>query len=141
MSSLTSQTSDAAVIGLYFKVFRSGRREDELSMLTRELGWEAFFQGYGTIRDYPLLSSPKRLHIKCETSFPGITQIVRGVDEIGELFRSSGPLNEFTIANCDSLPFFPPPIVLWGRICTLHSLLSRSLQSPTRRWQGGRECL
>jgi hypothetical protein len=65
--SLTFQSSDATVIKLGFSVSDMEHDEDELPMSLEEMSCEVFSQAFRTIRDHPLLSHVKRLHIKHDT--------------------------------------------------------------------------
>ncbi|KAF9783894.1 hypothetical protein BJ322DRAFT_1197273 [Thelephora terrestris] len=105
-SLLTFQSSDATIFRLGFNVDRTDVDEDELDMSLVEMGWKIFSQALITIRDHPLLSNVKRLHIKYKAAVPNayLTDVAHG---IRELFESLGPLDELTIRGCDLRVFLP----------------------------------
>ena len=96
--SLVFRSADAAVLKLGFDIVETGEEEEELAMTFEEMGWEIFSQALATIRDYPLLSHIKRLHIKHRSAVPDVH---RWAEDVGELFSCLGPLDKLTIDGCD----------------------------------------
>ena len=98
--SLTFRFSDATTVRLGFDVDDTDQDEDELFMDRAEMGWEIFSQALTTIRDHPLLSHVKRLHVKYKATAPD-TYETSMAHKVRELFGSLGPLDELTIRGCD----------------------------------------
>ena len=66
------------------------------------MGWEIFPRALTTIRDHPLISHLKQLHIEFKVSPPNAHEMMHMADEVGELFGSLGPFKgELTIRGCD----------------------------------------
>ena len=107
--SLAFQSSDAAVIELGFKLAAS---DDELDD-SEDMHSEVFSQASRIIRDYPLLSNTKRLHIDQSSHFLGPARRRLIANEVGQVFKSIGSLEELTIDGCDLrsylLPFLDLP--------------------------------
>jgi hypothetical protein len=105
---LTFQSSNGTIIQLGFEVAGSGEEEGEFALSHEEMILKIFSQACRTIRDHPLLSHVKRLHIEDGTeSFGAEYTIVIG-DVVSGLFRSLGPLEELTIHGCDLRIFLAP---------------------------------
>ena len=99
--SLTFCCSDAIVVKLGFTIHETGSNEDDLNMSLPEMGWEIFSQALTTIQNHPLLSHVKRFHIKEKADMPDTYQLPWVANKFRKLFRSLGPLDEFTIGGCD----------------------------------------
>ena len=102
--SLTFRSPDASVIQLHSAFATDGvedEDEDEFEMSLTEMYCEVFSQASRTIRDFALPTNIKRLRI-CHTS-PVFyrTQTTRTTEEIGQLLKSVGPLEELLLHQCD----------------------------------------
>ena len=100
---LTFQSSGETVVKLDFKVHEEGAGRDNSDRSVAEIGWETFSQALKTIRNHPLLSHVKRLHIKLDDSEPmyNTHEMPGVVGEVRKLFGSLGPLDKLTIDSCD----------------------------------------
>ena len=110
--SLTFQTSDATVIRLGFELTDTGRGEEEeeedFDLTWEEMHLEIFSQACKTIQAHPLLSHVKRLHIKDRTGAWGLNNLISAAKMVGDLFKSLGPLDKFTINSFDLQIFLAP---------------------------------
>ena len=109
VSSLTFRSADTTTIRLRSEV--SEENDDSETSL-----WRRSFTGVyhhvlseasRTIRDLPLLANVKRVHM-CGPLDLGQGWIESIATEIGELFKSLGPLEELTISHCDIRPYTYP---------------------------------
>ena len=103
--SLTFRSPDATVIRLHFNLAapdEEGYRDDEVQFeVFAEMYWEIFSQACMTIRGHTLLIKIQRLRI-CHTSLVSYyAQTMRVTDEVGQLFKSVGPLEELIFHHCD----------------------------------------
>ena len=103
--SLTFRSTNADVLNLDFQVSPSDDEEEDDEYETRfpsdELHYEVFHQASRTIRDHPLLTNVKRLWISHRAPVFGTNQFPRFSDEVGQLFKFVGPLEELTTYACD----------------------------------------
>ena len=107
--SLDFRSSDATVISLGFEVTRAlGFAVEPLLLTSERMTLEIFSQACRTIRDLPLLSHLKGLHIEGNAGALDLNC----VDVVGDLFRSLGPLDELTIDGFDIHIFLAPYIDL-----------------------------
>ena len=81
---------------------------DELQIFSEEICSEIFSQGFRIVRDHPLLSDIKRLHILNDTSALEVRQLRYMAEEVGELFESMGPLEGLTLHGCDLHSYLTP---------------------------------
>ena len=100
--SLTLQPANTTVIELHFEVANDDDDDDPESFTC-----DVFSEASRAVRDLPLLTNIKRLHIH------GLTFIADGsfthiANEFGGLLKSLGPLEELTISDCKIQPFFLP---------------------------------
>jgi hypothetical protein len=109
--SLAFQSSDAAVTRLGFKLAASDEESD--AEHSEYMHSEVFSQASRIIRDHPLLSNAKRLHIDHSSHFHGPARCRLIANEVGQVFKSIGSLEELTIDGCDLrsylLPFLDLP--------------------------------
>ena len=109
--SLTLRSPDATIISLHFVFPAQYEDEDEdedeevegrLEALV-EIYWEAFSQASRAIRDLALLTNIKRLRIDhANTSLVSYRyQTTCTMNEVGQLFKSVGPLEELVLHQCD----------------------------------------
>jgi hypothetical protein len=101
---LAFQSADAAVVELHFKFTDEGEEEPALPL--EDIHQEVFAQATRAIRNHPQLASVKRLHIYHGHRFFNSAEVSHIVNEIGQLFKSVGPLDELTIHNCDLRLYF-----------------------------------
>jgi hypothetical protein len=120
-SSLTFQSSDMTLVHLCFAVSGPAEDEDEPPIPFEGISCEVFSQAYRTIRDHPLLSHVKRLHVKYRAIIADTVQMVPMANEVGRLFGSLGPLDELTLDGCDLhiCPYLPwkGPVAFAARLC------------------------
>jgi hypothetical protein len=102
--SLAFQSSDATITRLDFKVAAS----DEYDGNFLEMYCKAFSQASRTIRDHPLLANVKRLCLNHSLYPFNYTQRRRIANEVGQLFKSVGPLEELTLNGCDLQSYLIP---------------------------------
>ena len=105
--SLIFRSSDASVFRLFFGVPSCGADEDDILSL-EEMELETFSQACSTIRDHPLLSHLKRLHIKHGNQVWDAEEMESIAEDMGDLFKSLGPLDELTIYSGDLLVYLSP---------------------------------
>ena len=102
--SLAFRSSDATITRLDFKVAAShGYGGDFLEMYC-----EAFSHASRTIRDHPLLANVKRLCFNHSYYSFDYTQRRRIANDVGQLFKSVGPLEELTLNGCDLRSYLIP---------------------------------
>ena len=82
--------------------------ENELQIFLEDIGSEIFSQGFRVVRDHPLLSNIKHLHILDDTPALEAIQPRYTVDEMREPFESMGPLEGLTLHGCDPHSYFAP---------------------------------
>jgi hypothetical protein len=95
--SLTFQSPDATVTRLGFEAAATRGYDGDLL----ELYCKAFSRASRTIRDHPLLANVKRLHFNHSFYLFGCAQRRLIAHEVGQLFKSVGPLEELTFDCCD----------------------------------------
>ena len=98
---LTLRSLDTTVIKLTLRVSASNANEEEFYIPFEEMHCEMFARAHRTIRDHPLLSRVKRLRVRCRIATSNPHHFPRMADEVGRLFNSVGPLDEFIIHGCD----------------------------------------
>jgi hypothetical protein len=102
--SLAFRSSDATTTRLDFKVAAShGYGGDFLEMYC-----EAFSHASRTIRDHPLLANVKRLCFNHSYYSFDYTQHRRIANDVGQLFKCVGPLEELTLNGCDLQSYLIP---------------------------------
>ena len=103
---LTFRSADAAIIELCFRVV--DEHDFGFYLPSEEMQNELLTQSIRAIRTHPQLAHVKRLHI-CH-SFRSFCSIKTPyiANEVGQLLKSMGPLDELTIYNCDIRPYFDP---------------------------------
>lgn len=106
--SLTFSSSGTTAFVFGFRVSECLAFEDSLDMTFEEMYCGVFCQAIRTIRDHPLLSHFKRLHIKHGSAVSDADLLQQMASEVGRLFKSVGPLDELIIGHCDLLVFLPP---------------------------------
>ena len=104
--SLTFRSPDTTFIRLHFTTVASDEDVVEAWVTFVAMYLEVFSQASRTIRDLPLLADVKRLHIRHGDSVPD--QIAYITNEVGQLFKSVGPLEELAFYHCDMQPYFAP---------------------------------
>ena len=97
---LTFRSFDAIVVRLGLTVRKAGA-EDELNMSHAEMGCGIYSQALKTIRNHPLLSHVKRLHIEQNSVMSDPYEMLWVTNEFQKLFGSMGPLDKWTIRGCD----------------------------------------
>ena len=97
---------DATDLQLSFGVSASDE-DEEFLMPDHDLHNEAFSQAYRTLRDHPSLDKAKRLHINHRAHF-GPDESIPITNEIGQLFKSLGTLDELTMYGCDLHSYVTP---------------------------------
>jgi hypothetical protein len=100
---LTFRSADATLVELRLNVTHIAEELDGLSI--KDVHNEVFTQALGTVSCHPQLTDVKRLRI-----FHGLyhTETTDGLDSAGWLIKSSGPLDELTIYNCDLRLYLDP---------------------------------
>ena len=103
--SLEFRSPNATIIRLCFDVAAEDdyecKDDEDRVEVTPEMYWEAFSQACRTIRDLTLLTNIKRLRI-CHTGLVSYHHGAMGAtNEIGQLFKSVGPLEELVLHHCD----------------------------------------
>ena len=109
--SITFQSSDATTLKLSFQINESDE-EEEFQMSFEEMHHQVFYQASRTIRDHPLLQNVKRLDISHRALVVESDHFLRLSEEVEQLFKSVGPLEELTTFGCDLnlyFGFFPEP--------------------------------
>jgi hypothetical protein len=101
---LAFRSADAAVVELHFKFTDEGEEEPVLPL--EDIHQEVFAQATRTIRNHPQLASVKRLHIFHGYYSFNSAKVSNIAKEVGQLFKSVGPLDELTIHCCDLRPYF-----------------------------------
>lgn len=96
---LTFQSSDTSVVRVGFKVYCSA---------LEEVYGVALLHASKSIRAPALLSHIKRLHVRHMVDLLEPEDMADMVEELGELFKSMGPLDELTIEDCDLNVFLAP---------------------------------
>ena len=103
--SLTFRSPDATTVSLHFALPAQDEDEyeeyeDRLEVLV-QMYWKVFSQACRTIRDLTLLTNIKRLRIChiCLVSFH--SQTMGATNEVRQLFKSVGPLEELVLHQCD----------------------------------------
>jgi hypothetical protein len=102
--SLAFRSSDATTTRLDFKVAASHGYDGDFPGLY----CEAFSQASRTIRDHPLPANVKRLCFNHSFRSFDYTQRRRIANEVGQLFKSVGPLEELTLNGCDLRSYLIP---------------------------------
>ena len=104
---LTFRSSDTTLVMLGFEITHIDLiyAEDESEMCWEEMVSEIFSQGFGVVRDHLLLSNIKHLHILNGPPVSKAGQQRYMADEVGELFKSMGPLEGLTLHGCDLYPY------------------------------------
>lgn len=105
-TSLVFQFHDGSVLQIVFRV-ASTDDDEELQMPFIELHDQVFSQAHRTIRDHPSLAKVKRLHIHHRLRF-GSEEYPSIVNEVGQLFKLLGPLDELTMYGCDPRLYITP---------------------------------
>jgi hypothetical protein len=100
---LTFRSADATLIELCFEVY--DRPVPGFYIPSEDMQKELITQSTRTIRDHPQLAGVKRLRI-CHSLRSVQTSYI--ADEVGQLLRSMGPLDELVIYDCDIRPYFDP---------------------------------
>ena len=70
--------------------------------------YKAFSQAFRAIREYSLLANVSLLDISHSFLAVGVTRIEHIANEVGQLFKSLGPLEELAIDCCDIRPYLAP---------------------------------
>jgi hypothetical protein len=103
---LTFWSLGESKIHLFFKTRADDDHELEFILPSESMHQEVFTQATRTILDHPQLESIKRFHI-CHSlrafSSPRVSHIA---SQVGQLFKSLGPLDELMIYHCDIRPYF-----------------------------------
>jgi hypothetical protein len=102
--SLAFRSSDATTTRLDFKVAASDGYDSDFPGLY----CEAFSQASRTIRDHPLLANIKRLCFNHSYYSFDYTRRRRIANEVGQLFKCVGPLEELTLNGCDLRSYLIP---------------------------------
>ena len=101
--SLTFRSPDATVIKLHFVLAQDEdgyeEYEDRLEVLA-EMYWKVLSQACRTIRDSTLLTNFKRFRISCISPFTRRAQTIGATNEVRQLFKSIGPLEELVLHRC-----------------------------------------
>ena len=108
---LTFRSSDTTVISLSFEISYAimiSSAEERSGLLWEEVVSEIFSEGPRVVRDHPLLSDIKHLHILNATPVLEETRVRYMADEVGELFQSMGPLEGLTLHGCDLHSYLTP---------------------------------
>ena len=105
---LTFQSSDTTVTRLCLEV--SGNIDDEIEfqMSLAEMALEVFYQASRAVRDHPLLSNIKRLHIRYGVFISEPIQLRSMANEVGRLFGFVGPLDELILHGLDLRSYLTP---------------------------------
>ena len=107
--SLVFQSLDGTVLRLYLGL---GYYEDESRSFVYLLHDAGFRQAHRVIRDHPSLANVKRLHIDHSIPFDGQHWHRIIANEVGQLFKGLGTLDELTMYGCDPYscltPFIDP---------------------------------
>jgi hypothetical protein len=98
---LTLRSADSTILELYSKV--AG-----FDLLLGEVHHEVFLQATRTIRNHPRIANTKRLHIRHSVRSTETTEVSRIANEVGQLFKLIGSLDELTIHHCDLRPYLCP---------------------------------
>ena len=100
---LTFRSSSMTVLRSGFEVTETGVDGSRLGVPRAEIGWEILCQALTNLRDCPLLSHVKRIHIEYNATISDIytNRALRIGRRVQELFGSLGPLDELTIHGCD----------------------------------------
>jgi hypothetical protein len=103
---LTFRSFDASVIKLGFNAIASGDESDDEP--SEGIHSEVFSQASRIIRDHPLLANVKRLRFN--HGFYSFRYTLRGriTNEVRQLFKSVGPLEELTLNGCDLRSYLTP---------------------------------
>ena len=105
--SITFQSSDATVLKLGFQINESDG-EEEFQMPFEEMHHQVFHQASRTIRYHPLLENVKRFDINHMAFVVDSNYSILLSEEVEQLFRSVGPLEELTAFGCDLNLYFGP---------------------------------
>ena len=111
--SITFQSPDATTLKLGFQINES-EEEEEFQMPFEEMHYQVFHQASRTIRDHPLLENVKRLDISHRALFVDSVYFLRLTEEVEQLFKSMGPLEELTTFGCDLNLYFGSFLELSG---------------------------
>jgi hypothetical protein len=132
--SLTFQSSDTTVIRLGFELGKSCGDEEEFSFSHEATNFEIFSQACRTIRDHPLLSHVKRLHIVDRTGSFGADRPQDIAEVVRELFSSLGPLDELVIHGCNLQIFLPEFGCFERALPPVKELTILELRVPDGQW-------
>jgi len=105
---ITFQSSDATTLKLGFQINESDEEDEEFQMPFEEMHHQVFHQASRTIRDHPLLENVKRLDISHRALVVDSDHFLRLSEEVEQLFKSVGPLEELTTFGCDLNLYFGP---------------------------------
>jgi len=104
---ITFRSFDATTLKLGFQINESDE-EEEFQMPFEEMHHKVFHQASRTIRDHPLLENIKRLDISHRALFVDSDHFLSLSEEVEQLFKSVGPLEELTTFGCDLSLYFGP---------------------------------
>ena len=113
--------------------------DDELETLLGDIHSEIFSEGFRVVRDHPLLSDIKHLHIVDDTPAFEALQSRYMVDEVRELFKSMGPLEGLTLHGCDLYSYLahfladPPDFEEMGRPITYPPIKELAISHPSTK--------
>ena len=107
---LTFRSSDMTLIFLGFEISCAGLiyTDEEFQLFWEEIVSGTFSQGFRVVRDHPLLSDIKHLHILSDILVLEASRLRYMAGEVGELFKSMGPLEGLTLHGCDLHSYLTP---------------------------------
>ena len=105
-SRLTFRSADGTVIELCFEVaLESHSSLPEIPPSFEEIRNETLVQATKIVQNHPQLANVKRLHV-CHSFHSEVPSDVSNItNEVGQLFKAVGPLDELTIYDCDVRPY------------------------------------
>ena len=106
--SVTFRYPGEAIFTLGFKVAENDEEEDAIQVPFPEMHYEVLSQASRVIRDHPLLVHVKHIYISHGVFVHGSNWFTRAADEVGQLFKSVGPLESLTIFQSDLYLYLSP---------------------------------